>query len=61
MSHKAALAILAALIAVTFVLGYSMAGAGAGWVHLVGLGLTVCLLVVIATGRVPGFSRRPPD
>lgn len=61
MSHKAALAILAALIAVTFVLGYSMAGAGAGWVHLLGLGLTVCLLIVIATGRVPGFSCSPPD
>lgn len=61
MSHKAALAILAALIALTFVLGYSMSGTGAGWVHLVGLGLSVCLLIVIAMGRVPGFSRSPPD
>lgn len=61
MSHKVAVIVLPILIALTFVLGYTMAGTGAGWIHLVGLGLTVCLLIVIAMGQAPGFSRKPPD
>lgn len=61
MSHKLATAVLAVLIALTFVLGYTTAGNGAGWIHLLGLGLSAILLVVIAMGQGSAFSRRPPD
>ena len=54
--------ILALLIAATFALALATSGDTANaWVHIFGLGLSAILLGVIALGRVPGFSDRPPD
>jgi hypothetical protein len=62
MSERAALIALAILIGLTFVLAYTMSHEpGVGWIHLLGLGLSVVLLAVIALGKVPGFAKSPPD
>jgi hypothetical protein len=62
MSHRTVLTTLSILIGVTFRLAYSTSREpGVGWIHLVGLGLSVLLLAVIGLGKVPGISKSPPD
>lgn len=62
MSHRTVLITLSALIGLTFLLAYSASREpGVGWIHLIGLGLSVLLLAVIAFGKMPGISKSPPD
>jgi hypothetical protein len=62
MFHRPVLVVLAILIGMTFILAYAMSREpGLGWIHLVGLGLSVVLLGVIGIMRMPAPSKSPPD